>query len=75
MSKYLSVKYLLLSKKAGTLGYAVSKTDFWGLFGGPREGSTPQTMSKYLFLKYLLISKKTSALAQAVKKLIFGAPF
>ena len=30
MSKYLSVKYLLIAKKTSTLAYAVQKIDFGG---------------------------------------------
>ena len=59
MSKYLSLKYLLISKKTGTLGWAVQKFDFLGGFPG---GWYPQTMSKYFSLKYLLISKKNGTL-------------
>ena len=31
MSKYLSVKYLLISKQTGTLSQAVQKIDLWGV--------------------------------------------
>ena len=38
MSKQLSVKYLLISKKIGTLGSAVQKINFGGsIWGGPGE--------------------------------------
>ena len=33
-SKYLSVKYLLISKQTGTLSRAIQKIDFWGFPGG-----------------------------------------
>ena len=39
MSKYLSLKYLLISKKTGTLGWAVQKFDILGPhFGGVPGG-------------------------------------
>ena len=39
MSKYLSVKYLLISKRTSTLSLAVQKMDFWGpIFGGVPGG-------------------------------------
>ena len=39
-SKYLSVKYLLISKNTGTLCGAIEKTDIWGgRLGGPQEGA------------------------------------
>ena len=42
MSKYLSLKYLLISKKTGTLAWAVQKIDFLGPhFGGVPEGVVP----------------------------------
>ena len=42
MSKYLSLKYLLISKKTGTLGWAVQKFDFLGPhFGGVPGGVVP----------------------------------
>ena len=64
MSKYFSLKYLLISKKNGTLGYMIKKIYFWGVhLGGSPGGWYPQIMSKYLSLKYLLISKKTGTLA------------
>ena len=76
MSKYFSLKYLLISKKTGTLGYMVKKICFWGgPFGGVPGGMWyPQIMSKYLSLKYLLISKKTGTLAWAVQRIDFLGP-
>ena len=71
MSKYLSVKYLLISKKSRTLPWAIQKIDFWGVHLG---GWHPQTMSKYLTGTYLLISKTTSILAWAVQKMDFLGP-
>ena len=42
MSKYLSLKYLLISKKTGTLAWAVQKFDFLGPhFGGVPGGVVP----------------------------------
>ena len=74
MSKYLSVKYLLISKKSRTLAWAVQKIDFkvvhLGVPGGG-GGWHHQTMSKYLSVKYLLISKRTGTLAWAVQKMDF----
>ena len=74
MSKYLSLKYLLISKKTGTLGWAVQKFDILGphFAGGSPGGCYPQTMSKYFSLKYLLISKKNGTLGYMVKKFVFG---
>ena len=73
MSKYFSLKYLLISKKIGTLGYMVKKLAFGGVhLGGSPGGWYPQIMSKYLSLKYLLISKKNGTLGKIVKKFIFG---
>ena len=81
MSKYLSVEYLLISKRTSTdikkrtLPWAVQKIDFWGsIWGSPRGGWHPQTMSKYLSVEYLLISKRTSTLAWAVQKIDFLGP-
>ena len=39
MSKYLSVKYLLISKKSRTLPWAIQKIDFWGgsIWRGPKD--------------------------------------
>ena len=51
MSKYLSFKYVLLSKKLALI-YAVQKIDFFAGSGG--GGVVLQTMSKYLPLKYQL---------------------
>ena len=71
MSKYLSVKYLLISNNTDTPGKAIQKSDFrgsiWGVPGDlplrdPKRWC-PQIMSKYLFVKYLLISKNTSTLS------------
>ena len=56
MSKYLSMKYLLISKK-DTAAKAVQKIDFWGVC----EQWYPQTMSKHLSVEYLVISKKKQA--------------
>ena len=78
MSKYFSLKYLLISKKNGTLGYMIKKICFLGgpFWGVPGGGGYPQTMSKYFSLKYLLISKKNGTLGYMVKKICFwGDPF
>ena len=58
MSKYLSVKYLLISKQTGTQVELFKKLIFEGSIWGVPGGWHPQTMSKYLSVKYLLISKK-----------------
>ena len=59
MSKYFSVKYLLISKKTGTLVQTVQKIHFWGVYlGVPWGGVYLLIMSKLLALKYLLISEK-----------------
>ena len=64
MSKYLSVKYLLISLNTGTLASAVQNTNLLGVHLGESPGMWhPQTMSKYLSVKYLLIAKKSSTLA------------
>ena len=34
MTKYLSVTYLLISKKTSALAWAVKNIDFWGVSGG-----------------------------------------
>ena len=73
MSKYLFLKYLLISKKTGTIRWIIKKLIFGGsIWGGPWGGWYSQTMSKYLSLKCLLILKKTGTLRWTVKKLIFG---
>ena len=41
-SKYLSVKYLLISKKSSTLAWAIQKIDFWG----PILGGFPVELTK-----------------------------
>ena len=46
MSKYLSLKYLLISKKTGTLALAVQKIDFLGPhFGEVPGGVAPKKIS------------------------------
>ena len=64
MSKYLSVKYLLLSKD---WNLRLSRLVFGRSFGGWYL----QTMSKYLSVKYVLISRKTGTLGLAVQKTDF----
>ena len=59
MSKYLSVKYLLISKQTDTLAYAVQKIDFCGVHFG---GWHPLAMLKYFSVNYLHI-KKSGTLA------------
>ena len=47
MSKYFSLKYLLISKKNSTLGYMVKKICFWGgPFGGVPGGVVPPNYVK-----------------------------
>ena len=79
MSKYLSLKYLLISKKNWHPSLSRSKNWFFGapFWGGSRGGGTPKScMSKYFSLKYLLISKKNGTLGYMVKKICFwGGPF
>ena len=45
MSKYLSVEYLLISKKSSTLARAVQKIDFLGSHFGGFPGELPQKIS------------------------------
>ena len=77
MSKYLSVKYLLISKKHWHPRLIRSKRWFlWDPFGGLGDGGWyPQTMSKYFSVKYPLISKNTGTLSQAVQKFDFWGAF
>ena len=57
MSKYLSIKYLLISKTV-TLAKPFKKIDCCAVnVGISEEGGTFQTMSKYLSVKNLLMSK------------------
>ena len=76
MSKYLSVKYLLISKKVDIKNYLepFKKLIFGVRLGGPQGRWHPQTMSKYLSVEYLLMSKRTSTLAWAVQKMDFLGP-
>ena len=46
MSKYFSLKYLLITKKTGTLGWAVQKFDFLG--GVPRGVVPPNHVKIFL---------------------------
>ena len=47
MSKYLSLKYLLISKQTGTLGYMVKKFIFGGVhLGGVSGGVVPPNYDK-----------------------------
>ena len=47
MSKYFSLKYLLISKQTGTLGYMVKKNCFsGGPFGGVPGGVVPPNYVK-----------------------------
>ena len=72
MSKFLSVKHLLISKQTGSLSWAIEKIDFWGVhFGGSPGRWHPQTMSKYLSVTYLIISKQTGTLSWAIQKIDF----
>ena len=76
MLKYLSLKYLLISKQIGIIAYAVQKIDFGGsILGGFLGGGHPQTMSKYLSLEYLLISKKLSPSLSRSKNWFSVGPF
>ena len=63
MSKYLSVKYLLISKTTGMLALIIPKTDYWMSIWGVPGRVVP---SNYVKIFVSLISpyiKKTSALA------------
>ena len=73
MSKYLSVKYLLISKQTGTLAWAVEKIDFWGV----PEVWHPQTMSNICLLNIYWYQKISSTLASLSCSNIwfFLAPF
>ena len=43
ISKYFSIKYLLISKQTGTLAWAVQKIDIWGsIWADTRRGGTPK---------------------------------
>ena len=46
MSKYFSLKYLLISKKTGTLGYMVKKLAFGGSIWGVPGGVVPPNYVK-----------------------------
>ena len=61
MSKYLSLKYLLITKKTGTL---VQKFDFLGGFGTPKPCLNISLLNIY-------VQKKKVCL----KNLFFGGPF
>ena len=60
MSKYLSLKYLLISKKTGTLAWAVQKFDFLGPhFGGVSGGGgTPKSCLNISLLNIYWYQKK-----------------
>ena len=54
MSKYLSLKYLLISKKTGTLAWGVQKIDFLGPhFGGVPGGVAPKKFQETQLRMYL----------------------
>ena len=55
ISKYMFLKYLLISKKTSTTAQAIQELVFGGLLEEVLSGWYPQTMSKCLYLKYLLI--------------------
>ena len=77
MSKYLSPKYVLISKTINSLIQAIQKILFGGgvILVGDYKGLDPQSMSKYLSLKYLVISITISSLAKKkLKKQIFMGP-
>ena len=58
MSNYLSVKYLLISKKLEPLAYDVPKLIFVGcIWGFPKEGCGTPKVGPSICL-YVLISKK-----------------
>ena len=61
-SKYLSVQYLLISKKLAPKVKPFKNFIFEGAIWGGLRGEYPQTMSKFLSLNYLLISKNTGTL-------------
>ena len=49
MSKYFSVKYLLISKKTGTLVQTVQKIHFWGVYlGVPWGGVHPNQVKIFV---------------------------
>ena len=73
MSKYLSVKYLLISKKSRTLPWAVQKTDFWGVhLGGPWGVGIPKLCQNICLLNIYWYQKKVELYLEPFKKLIFG---
>ena len=56
MSKYLFVKYLLISKQTGTQVEVLKKLIFGGSIWGVPVGVAPPNYVKKLSVKYLLIS-------------------
>ena len=72
MSKYFSLKYLLISKKNGTLGYMVKKICFWGVPGGV----VPPNYVK-IFVSQIStdIQKNWHPSLSRSKNWFFGAPF
>ena len=73
MSKYLSVKYLLISKQTGTLSWAVQKVDFGGsIWGFPKEGGTPNYVKTMLNICWY--QNRLALYVQPFKKLIFWGP-
>ena len=63
MSKYFSLKYLLISKKNGTLGYMLKKFVFGGsIWGGP-GGVVPPNYVKIFVSQISTDIKKTGTLA------------
>ena len=58
MSKYFSLKYLLISKKNGTLGQMVKKLAFGGPFGGVPGGVVPPNYVKIFVYQISTDNKK-----------------
>ena len=76
MSKYLSVKYLLISKQTGTQVELFKKLIFGGPFGGvPGEGGTPKLCQNICLLNIDWYPKKLAPYINLIKKLMFGGPF
>ena len=64
MSKYLSVKDLLISKQTGTISQSVQKIHFGGgPFGRSPGGGNPKLCQNILSVKYLVISKQTGTIS------------
>ena len=76
VSKYLLVKYLLISKQTGTLSLLVQKIDFWGVhLGGSWGCGTPKLCQNICLLNICWYQSKLAPKLESFKKLIFGGPF